>query len=60
MQNYIGLLWAFIPLIFIILVVLFKTRSRTSDSKRGFHALMAIGAIIVVGYFVIRTFIIPP
>ena len=60
MQNYAGLLWAIIPLIFIILVVIFTTRSRTSDSKRGFQALIAIGAIIVVGYFFIRTFIIPP
>ncbi|MHA2424303.1 MAG: hypothetical protein ACXAEF_05915 [Candidatus Thorarchaeota archaeon] len=62
MQNYSGLIWLLIPFIFLVLVALMfiRPRSTESDTKKGFYVVIVIGLIIVVGYWIIRIFILPP
>lgn len=62
MQNYSGLIWLFIPLIFMILIALLflKPRGDVASQKKVFYVIIVIGLIIIGSYYIIRLFIIPP
>ena len=62
MQNYTGLIWLLIPMIFIVLIALLFMRPRADANaqKRAFYVVIVIGLLIVGGYYIIRTFIYPP